>query len=300
MLSQKSLQNLNYGSINSKEFVHYTSLDALYGILNSGDIRLYDLNNMNDPYEFNYIIKKLGLPINQEQIDFFKSSLFITSLCEYDQDTKDDFDMWRLYGKDGKGVAIVYEILNFNENWFNFLIGKVQYGSNNSESEKLHKAIDVFNHFIKDKGMKLERIPQLFGFLLMLHKNEIWKSEREFRLVTHMSYDFWTLNPEYFLNPLIEETLSFFLQPSGKQAAFVSIPLNFKIEKVIKERFPDEEDQKKAFRTIPQIKIKKVIAGYALPSKFTDELSQFCWKMIRKWRTDWITIQQSHLAEWFK
>ena len=256
---------------------------------------------MNDPYEFNYIIKKLDLRISQEQIDFFKRSLFITSLCKYDENTKDDFDMWRLYGREGRGVAIVFEILNLSHNWFNFLIGKVQYGSENLESLKLQKAIDVFNHFITGEKMKLERIPQLFGFLLMLHKNTIWKNEQEFRLATHLNYDYWTLRPEYLLNPLIEESLSFFLQPSGRQAAFVSLPLHFKIEKAIKETFKDQVDQEKAAKTIPQIKIKKVIAGYALPEKFTDELVQFCWKMmIDEWRADRIIIQQSHLTEWFK
>src|SRR5436190_1273321 len=57
VLSKKALKHSGYEVLNSNRFIHYTTLDALYGILNSGEFKLYDLNNMNDPYEFNYIIK---------------------------------------------------------------------------------------------------------------------------------------------------------------------------------------------------------------------------------------------------
>lgn len=300
VLSPKALTGLDYGCINSNEFIHYTSLDALYGILNSGEIRLYDLNNMNDPYEFNYIVKKLNLPISEDQIEFFKRYLFITSLCAYDETTKDDFDMWRLYGKEGKGVAIVFDILNKEDDWFNFLLGKVQYGNSNQESEKLKKAIEVFNDFVINKGMKLERIPQLFGFLLMLHKNDIWKNEKEFRLATHLEYDIWNLRPETSFNPLVENSLSYFLQPSGKQVGFISFPLSFRVYEVAKEKFPDELDFEKVMKIVPQIRIKKIITGYALSKEFTDDLNLFVFKMmIDKWKTLRIDVVESHLKEWF-
>ncbi|HEY6435127.1 MAG TPA: hypothetical protein VIY47_00930, partial [Ignavibacteriaceae bacterium] len=92
-IDQDSIRNLEYGNINHETFIHYTSLVSFCEIINSGEIRLFDLNNMNDPFEFNYLIKENNLSFNDRQIDFFKKRLFVTSLCKYDESKGDDFNL---------------------------------------------------------------------------------------------------------------------------------------------------------------------------------------------------------------
>lgn len=115
---QQILRNTEYFDAIPKRHIHYTTLDSLFNILNSKELRFYNLKALHDGQELSYAINEFGLKINQEQIENFKNSWFVHSFCEYNND--DDFNMWRLYGQNGNGVGIVYEIPNVNDKWYQF------------------------------------------------------------------------------------------------------------------------------------------------------------------------------------
>ncbi len=48
----------NYSINDHRYFIHYTSLQSLFAIINSTDLRLSNLYNLNDPLEFKYSLAK--------------------------------------------------------------------------------------------------------------------------------------------------------------------------------------------------------------------------------------------------
>jgi len=289
LIEQDSIRKLQYGKLNHDTFIHYTTLRAFCEILNSGEIRLFDLNNMNDPFEFDYLLNKETLQFNNKEIDFFKKRLFITSLCKYDDETGDDFNLWRFYGDNGSGIAVVFKLINPNENWRNYLISNVIYGNINSESEKLVKAIKILKEYI-DKG--LERIPQLLGLLLVHHKNEIWKIENECRLSTFCDSEDYGLQSYDDFNPLIAGTYRRIVRPDGITTSYVAFPLEFKLRPKFFKNFNSEEDFNDAVNSIPKLTIEKIILGYKLNEKVFDDLIFFCSAMASYWHKH-IQIERS-------
>ena len=77
---QSVLSGTTYDIGKTKEFIHYTSLEAFFSILNEQRIRCNDLNHLNDPKEFESLLLKNGIEIKKEEIDLFKRSLFLFSM----------------------------------------------------------------------------------------------------------------------------------------------------------------------------------------------------------------------------
>ena len=95
---------------------HYTSLDALSGILGK-DICLWatEYDYLNDPSEQlwaeEYVIKTIKQleeykdDSDQRIVDWFRKEAYIISLSK----NRDDRNMWRLYCNDGKGVCLILD-----------------------------------------------------------------------------------------------------------------------------------------------------------------------------------------------
>lgn len=91
-----------------KSFTHYTNLRALISILKNKNVRLYDLTNANDPYE----LKLVGEHISDDlTINRLKRNTFTLSMCSVDE-AEEMLDLWRFYGHNGEGVAIVFTFPN--------------------------------------------------------------------------------------------------------------------------------------------------------------------------------------------
>jgi hypothetical protein len=297
-LLQDSFYDTDYNPETQSQFIHYTSIQSFFNILHTGDLRLHDLNSMNDPFEFDYPIKKMNILLNQEEVNHFKKSLFITSFCAYDEG-KDDFDMWRLYGKNGEGVGIVFELTNPTANWYNIFLGKVQYGDNNEAYKTLQEAIRIYHHYVQEKGLSLKRMPQLIGIMMMLHKNEIWQSEKEYRLGTYVEYDDFNFRTTNFWNPFFEDKISFYLRKSSKVLAYLSYPLKSKMDK-LSQSIKETAQRDSALSTIPILKIAKVITGYNVPITFDDQLNYLQHQLTRRTDGDRFKVQKTPLAQWFK
>ncbi len=249
------------------KFIHYTSLRNLVNILNTGELRLFDLNNMTDPNELNYAFNHIADEINSDKIKTLKSQLFSISFCKYDEDSlPDDFEMWRLYGQDGNGVGIVISIDSENrDSWHHCILSEMLYGED--------KKNDLLSFRERDKAFKekykneitFENTHELALAMAALHKDEIFKNEKEVRLLwtTKETNKSWS---DHDTDYDIYETLN----KEGNRTHYFNLKLYTQnlFEKLKKlEKQTDEYSQAyvkftKEYR--PKIQIDKIILGYRI------------------------------------
>ncbi len=115
-----------YNDTCPKYFYHYTSLHSLFFILTSGKIHLSALTGMNDKTEIGFVNQFMDIntvnphsPISMQ----YHNEHFIMSFSH----KQDDFNQWRLYGDDGKGVCIKFSINPKVPTYKNVLISSVIY-----------------------------------------------------------------------------------------------------------------------------------------------------------------------------
>lgn len=162
--------------VKGKKFVHFTSFQACMEILGTGKIRLYNPNYGNDPNEVIFAAKEV---FNTEfEAERAIQELFALSLC--DETVLNDLTMWRLYGGNGSGVALILELQNEEEMWDDWYFGKVQYG----ETEEL-KALNAFHQDMRETfgENKEPRIILDLKPLYAFHKSGVFHTESESRLL---------------------------------------------------------------------------------------------------------------------
>ena len=140
-----------------KTIYRYTSLKSLFLTLKENKYRMCGLAGMNDKTEKDYFDNYIG---HSSEVE---NNIFISS-CSL---LKDDLTMWRLYGDDGKGVCLAFEIQKNISKEFNLL--KIDYGTNSKKHEKidllkellscnfLFKDLNKWKHFFKGFEYKKER-----------------------------------------------------------------------------------------------------------------------------------------------
>ena len=92
------LKNTPFFYTQQNDFIHFTSLEGLYSILNTGYIRLYNLVNMDDKLELDYAKQKL---LFRGTLDNAKEELFCFSMCsskEIFQNEMKEHLLWKLHG----------------------------------------------------------------------------------------------------------------------------------------------------------------------------------------------------------
>ena len=170
------LPNENFKLINTPfyynsehDFIHYTSLEALYSIINDGYIRLYNLANMDDKFELDYARQEL---LFHNQIDKDKEQLYCFSMCSSKEILNDEIKehlLWKLHGRNGNGVIIKVNIQNNLNLWYNYHLTRMFYDLNNFQLIKeLHSKTD--NEFLDAKLACFLKLP-------------IYEFENEIRLV---------------------------------------------------------------------------------------------------------------------
>lgn len=161
-------------------FIHWTTVDALISIINSREIRLYNLFNSDDNEEFKYAAEKIG--ISTELIDHTKKYLFTWSFCE--ATLKNDESMWLNYGRDFKGVAFEFEIVNNPEIWKNYLISPVFY----EVSQGMLETFERLENLKREYHNAIEVFLDL-GKLIAFHKNPVHKKENEIRIANYFPFN---------------------------------------------------------------------------------------------------------------
>ncbi|VXD14311.1 hypothetical protein [Marinoscillum sp. 108] len=154
-----------------QSFSHLTTYRGLFSIINSGVLRLYNLNNSNDPNE---LFSLAGIPTYENVSENIKPYVYTFSFCKASQVANPA--MWRDYGQ----VSLNFEIVNDPLAWEYYRISPLHYGGSEFVPkyvvllDEMHKRFPQWN-FSPD----LESLLSLLAF----HKESAHKHEEEIRLL---------------------------------------------------------------------------------------------------------------------
>lgn len=150
------------------EFCRYTSLTSLITMLNSKTYQMCGIAGMNDKSETDYFDNKYSRTKQDAKSLSIWNDIYLSSGTLL----KDDLTMWRLYGDDGRGVCLIFEVIKPTAG--TFYIANVDY----EDKRKSHKWVK----FIKDlekKGIKFNKLNVWKHFF----KPNEYSIEEEIRLV---------------------------------------------------------------------------------------------------------------------
>lgn len=200
------------------KFVHYTSLVGFYGITESARLRFTSAKSTNDPSEFLFgesvVTKALeilaaeevgnDLTIIRNCLSIFPSRRFqpfvfcMSEVMDDEEDSVGELSQWRLYGSDGRGVALVFDVesttmLTKLQNFASFP-RRVVYGEDDGialvKSEVkdfLVKLAAISSGVDLSEPMDLVRMGELLGnkvfWLPSVIKHKAYEHEREVRLI---------------------------------------------------------------------------------------------------------------------
>lgn len=236
-----------------KKFVHWTSIQNLMSIINYRELRLYNLHKSSDSEEFNYAAKALN--VSNNQIDHSKKFLYTFSFCKSTEINNND--LWSDYGKDYKGVALEFEIINDPKSWDNFMLANVYYEIP-TQLEKFGSQINI----LKNKYSGIEANIDL-GRLIAFHKQpNPYKKEKEIRLSTYFPFGgdieaYWKhCNTEFILDknrPRITDYSSLNLWTDNDSPYLKSKIENYDRRLILESEY---------FIRKPQIKLTNIHFGY--------------------------------------
>src|SRR5690554_4555393 len=267
------------------QFIHYTSLSSAMNILNSGNIRLYNCLNLNDPSEINFLLKNSPIIFTEKDVEKYKKEHFILSGSIYKSKDDEEFNLWRLYGDQGRGVGIVFEVDNKIGNWGSVFLHNVEYGTNNELSENIIKFLHFHKEF--DETHRLfNNIPNIISLLSTDVKNELWSIEKEFRIDIKLLLDKHSNLPKDSIsnNSLITSRLNHELKPNGKMVSYVELPLHLNNYKSRVVETPFSKEEVDLIDYVPNLKVKTLILGpNSIFKKRSDFLEYEMW-VKNKWK----------------
>lgn len=167
--------------------VHYTSLDALFGIIRRDGLhfRATHYSQLNDTHEYKWAYEPL-----KEELEKSGSALDIDALYEkypyvisFSQ-KEDNHLLWHLYGASGRGVSLVLDsdvvsqICDDSKDWDIFQ--KIQYAARENIMEKLGSAVTEFRESSCWKADKSEEFDDKIHVCAFV-KNKDWEYENEWR-----------------------------------------------------------------------------------------------------------------------
>lgn len=175
----KILLNQNNREGELKNICRYTSLNSLFLTMRDGNQVMCSITCMNDKGETSYADKYVGYGAFANSTSTIKENndCFILSCCN--QEMEDNLTMWRLYGNDGKGVCLEYDVDLAKIDEKEFFMAPVSYG----KSTDNHPTLDYIRsirHWSKN-GWSFE----LKRWYIWKHffKSHLFKEEKEVRLL---------------------------------------------------------------------------------------------------------------------
>ncbi|MEO9211167.1 MAG: DUF2971 domain-containing protein [Ginsengibacter sp.] len=282
--------------------IHYTSVAAMLNIINDQYFRLYNCFNLNDPREVEYANNKYSMGFTEDEIVEIKQNYFVGSFCEYDINLQnEDFNQWRLYGNNGNGAALVFEIENIEERWENFFIGKICYDESNEIVYRFKKFIRFHKEF-NEKYKLFENTPEILSAITLHFKDEIWKVENEFRLFTSCPFDKYTFENKFFgnQNSFLSGKVEHTINRNGEFVSYIPLPLNKEREmKDLQMRGLNDEHAKYFFSSIPHLKLKEIILGYNVSLDIFHNMDKLLDFYFKKDRLGRINLKFSSLKKKF-
>ena len=162
-----------------KQLCRYTSLNSLFLTMRDGNQVMCSITCMNDKGETSYADKYVGYGAFANSTSTIRENndCFILSCCE--EEMADNLTMWRLYGNDGKGVCLEYDVDTSKVDNKEFFLAPVSYGVRMDE----HPALDYIKQIRHwtDNGWRFE----LKRWYIWKHffKSYLFKEEKEVRLL---------------------------------------------------------------------------------------------------------------------
>lgn len=198
---------------------HYTSMEVLENILRNDEIWFSNPLFMNDLDEVRFGIQQsMPLVINSEEIEqglgsstrfksfreFYEQSVlyfmnnqaldtYVFCLSEHDEAEHNDglLSMWRGYGGNGKGAAIVFDTSKIEPTQGSpLIVSKVVYGSTDKRISWINKVMSTYAKIISENTLSDDQIQfaaiALFRrilFFALFTKHVGFHEEREWRIV---------------------------------------------------------------------------------------------------------------------
>lgn len=289
-VSNNVLKNLGFKN-RHKKIIHYTSIESLYSIIHSGVLRLYDLNNANDPSEYQTFFKSIGFQKPLEFISSAKKQIFTASFCGFNEDQSDSAEMWRLYGNDGRGVALVFDILNPEDDWYKIILGSVLYDANSELKGKLLELIRLIEKY-HSLGFDFSSYPILINLLCSFFKSEFWRIENEVRMILPLKYDEHDLSIKDFSPPVFIDNVYPIINKSGIKTSYIEFPLSHIVEK----RVSQLDNKADILKKIPLLKLTSIIMGYQIKPVEFDDYASHLMSIIRKRLGTYVPINRSRFS----
>ncbi|RAR74171.1 DUF2971 domain-containing protein [Flavobacterium aciduliphilum] len=251
-----------------KELLHFTTLQGLNSILETGYFRLSSIENLSDNLELilglNRMKEELNIEISDDTISNLKQNIFCLSSCLNTPETITDTYMWENYSNRGSGAVLVFEVENVN---LNLLFGKVLYGN-----ENLTIFDDLKNSIIKHKnnfgGFMPNNLYEMMSKIFCFHKANKFHRENEVRLlIKENKNNIYDDHNNLFIDKIIN---------SQNEVRYIyKLVLQERIEDWYNKNYSHRENitLEDAQQKLPKIKIKKIVLGYNI--KNTYEIRQF-------------------------
>ena len=285
----KNLEHSEYFYKGRLRFIHFTNLSAIQSIITDRNLRLYNLRNLNDPREYSFAGDLITTDADRRKDA--KDNFYLLSMCEKSlltsKDTKEtEFNMWRLYGNNGEGVAIE---LSFDEsqpvNWNDYFLSKVLYGASSKTNLKgLNKLQSQLENFKPQVSVDL-------GQIVCFHKARLFKLEQEVRLLfDHRKIKAVGPTTYSFKNEVTSPIIRTDISKSSNRThtiKYLELP-------IYHSKFKSISDEAK----IPIPKIEKIILGYQFKDNFetvANHLKDLCNKQLGYVPK----IEKSRLTKWY-
>jgi hypothetical protein len=240
---------------------------------------------MNDTSEIKSLLDKSPIDFSTDEIEKYKREHFILSGCLYQSESDEDFNLWRLYGDNSKGVGIVFEVDQRLNNWSSVFLQKVDYSSNDTNLAydylKFHKE---FN----DQHQLFQNNPGFFALLASGVKNNIWSIEKELRIVVKVPFDRYSLKPKEGIstNYQISSTLKHEYKSDGRLVSYVEFPLHLNDKESQLVNLPISNEEVDLIDYVPNLRIKKLILGPNSPLKKISQFSDYAFWIHDKMKYD--------------
>lgn len=223
-----------------KRFIHWTNLSSLLSMINSKEIRLYNLLNSNDEREFYSAGEELG--VNPLYIEHAKANSYVFSFCEKNE--LNNAKIWNEYGRKYEGVAIEFSIQGDVDEWKKYMLSKMQYGTPDSFRQfasELELLRNTYN--ISTDRLNMDRI---IGF----YKDDLYSEEKEVRLIA--------FNPLEGDDYIFKRNMDFKIDKANntsKISNYITIPLYTEKRSWGRSEYIEPDKQ------VPQIKFEKIYIG---------------------------------------
>ena len=169
----------NNDELNLKSVCRYTSLNSLFLTIKNGVQVMCSITCMNDKGETSYADKYVGFGAFANTSKSIKENndCFILSCCNIEM--KDNLTMWRLYGDDGKGVCLEYDVDLTKVDDKMFFFAPVSYG----EAMGKHPALDFIREIRQWNENGWNFILNRWYIWKHFFKSHLFKEENEVRLL---------------------------------------------------------------------------------------------------------------------